>query len=125
MAMKDQIMVFWVLMPCDVAGHQRFGGPCCLQLHGEGTGSRVELSYFATDNYSVIQSVLVSDNSVIPNQILAEGKAVTELMSWVVFPDGRIGLPSSPDPLPVSSSLAPLWSLLYSTPYWSLHQLTL
>jgi hypothetical protein len=27
---------FWVVTPCiDVVGYQRFGGPCCLHLHGE------------------------------------------------------------------------------------------
>jgi hypothetical protein len=29
-------MVSWVMTPCsDVAGYQRFGGPCCLHLQGE------------------------------------------------------------------------------------------
>jgi len=33
-AMKIQIVVFWVVMPCsDVVGYRRFGGPCCLHLH--------------------------------------------------------------------------------------------
>jgi hypothetical protein len=44
------------------------------------------MSYFATDNYSVVQSVLVSSPSVIPNQILAEGKVlrvdVMVRLSW-------------------------------------------
>jgi len=33
------------------------------------------LSYFATDNWSVVQSVLISGSSVTPDRILAEGKS--------------------------------------------------
>jgi hypothetical protein len=37
MAVKIQVEVFWVVMPCSVvAGYQRFGGPCCLHLQGTG-----------------------------------------------------------------------------------------
>jgi hypothetical protein len=33
-AIKIEVMVFWVLMPCSVVvGYQRFGAPCCLHLH--------------------------------------------------------------------------------------------
>jgi len=33
MAVKIQVEVFWVVMPCSVVvGHRRFGGPCCLHL---------------------------------------------------------------------------------------------
>jgi hypothetical protein len=60
----------------------------------------------------VIQFVLVSSPSVAPDQISAEGKTVSGLISWCVFPDGRTSLPRS-------SSLDPLWRLLYSTLYWS------
>jgi len=32
--MKIQVMVFWVVKPCnDVAGYQCFGGSCCLQFN--------------------------------------------------------------------------------------------
>jgi hypothetical protein len=48
--------------------------------------STVELSYFATDNWSDIQSVLVSGPSVIPNQILAEGKTVKDKGKGKVIP---------------------------------------
>jgi len=35
-AVTFQVELFWVVTPCSVAeGYQRFGGPCCLQLHGE------------------------------------------------------------------------------------------
>jgi len=34
-----QIEVFWVVMPCNVVGYQRFGNPCCLRLHPEEGGS--------------------------------------------------------------------------------------
>jgi len=35
-AMQIQVAVFWVVTPCnDVAGYQRFEGPCCLHLKGE------------------------------------------------------------------------------------------
>jgi hypothetical protein len=35
-AVNIQVEVFWVVMPCSVVvGHQRFGGMCCLHLHGE------------------------------------------------------------------------------------------
>jgi hypothetical protein len=35
-AMKVQVEVFWVMTPCSVAvGCQRFGGTCCLHVHGE------------------------------------------------------------------------------------------
>jgi hypothetical protein len=35
---KGQVTVCWIVMPCsDVAGYQRFGGPCCLHLQGEVT----------------------------------------------------------------------------------------
>jgi hypothetical protein len=27
-AMKIQVVVFWVVSPCNVVGYQRFGGPC-------------------------------------------------------------------------------------------------
>jgi len=31
-------VIFWVVMPCNFAsGYQRFGGPCCLHLHGAVT----------------------------------------------------------------------------------------
>jgi hypothetical protein len=40
-----------------------------------------ELSYFATDNLLVIQSVLSVSPSVTLDQIVAEVKTVTELMS--------------------------------------------
>jgi len=31
--MKIQVAFFWVMTPCsDVAGYQRFGGPCCLHF---------------------------------------------------------------------------------------------
>jgi hypothetical protein len=85
----------------------------------------LDLSYFATDNWSVTQFVLVSSSSVTLDQILAEGKTITGLMSWCVFSDGRTGLPSLPDPLLESSSLHPFWSLLHSTLYRILHHLTL
>jgi len=42
------------------------------------------------------------------DQILAEGKTVTGLMSWCVFPDGRMGLPYLPDPLLECPLLDPL-----------------
>jgi hypothetical protein len=36
-----QVMVFWVVMLCCVVvGYQRFGGPCCLHLQGEGPSKR-------------------------------------------------------------------------------------
>jgi hypothetical protein len=74
---------------------------------------------------SVSPSVLASSPSVTLDQILAE---VRQLRGWchgASSPDGRTGLSSLPDPLLESSSLDPLWSLLYSTLYWSLHHLTL
>jgi len=46
------------------------------------------------------------------DQILAEGKTVTVLMSWCFFPYGRAGLPSLLDPLLESSLLDPLESSL-------------
>jgi hypothetical protein len=34
-AVKMQVEVFWVVMPCsDVVGYQRFIDPCCLHLLG-------------------------------------------------------------------------------------------
>jgi len=35
MAMKMQVVVFGVVMPCSDVGYQRFGEPCCLHLQGE------------------------------------------------------------------------------------------
>jgi hypothetical protein len=33
---RDWVMVFWVMMPCnEVIGYQHFRGPCCLHLEGE------------------------------------------------------------------------------------------
>jgi hypothetical protein len=38
MVVMFQVEIFWVVMPCSVVvGCQRFGGPCCLHLHGEVT----------------------------------------------------------------------------------------
>jgi hypothetical protein len=38
------VMVLWVLIPCsDVVGYQRFGGPFCLHLHGEGNPEDYDL----------------------------------------------------------------------------------
>jgi hypothetical protein len=35
-AVKTDVEVFWVVMPCSVVGgYHRFGGPCCLHLQGE------------------------------------------------------------------------------------------
>jgi len=35
MAVKIQVVVFWVVKPCsDVVGYQRFGCPCCLHHLG-------------------------------------------------------------------------------------------
>jgi hypothetical protein len=35
-AVKVQVEVFWVVIPCSTAvGYQRFGRPCCLHLQGE------------------------------------------------------------------------------------------
>jgi len=32
-AVKTQVEVFWIVMPCNVViGHQCFRGPCCLYL---------------------------------------------------------------------------------------------
>jgi len=34
--MRIQVRVFKVVTSCSaVAGYQRYGGPCCLHLHGE------------------------------------------------------------------------------------------
>jgi len=34
-----QVEIFWVIRPCSVVvGYQRFRGPCCLHLQGEGVG---------------------------------------------------------------------------------------
>jgi hypothetical protein len=36
-AMKIQVQFFWVVTPCGVVvGYQRFRGPFCLYLKGEG-----------------------------------------------------------------------------------------
>jgi hypothetical protein len=92
----------------------------CTGCEGHETNAFVELSYFATDNWSDIQSVLVSSPSVTPDQILAEGKTFRGLMSLRVFPDGRMDPSSLPDPLLGSSSLDPPRSHLYSAFYWSI-----
>jgi hypothetical protein len=93
--------------------------------------SWAELSYFVTDNLSVIQSILAMSHSVTLDQILAEVKKITFLVSFCFFPDGRTGLFSLPDPLPEyssldalesslldplvnSSSLDPLWSRVFT-----------
>jgi len=42
MAVKIQVKVYWVMMPCNVTvGYQHFRGPCCLHLHPEDGGSMV------------------------------------------------------------------------------------
>jgi len=42
MAVMFQVEVFWVVTPCsDVAGYQRFRGPCCIHLQGEDGSSMV------------------------------------------------------------------------------------
>jgi len=39
---KIQVEVFWVVMPCSVvAGHQQFGGTCCLHLHQHYAASQL------------------------------------------------------------------------------------
>jgi hypothetical protein len=43
-----------------------------------------------------------------PDQILAEVRQLRDLMSWGVFPHGKMGLSSLLDPLLESSSLDPL-----------------
>jgi len=45
-------VIFWLLTPCsDTAGYRRFGGPCCLHLQGEtsGTWNRYEIG---TESYA-------------------------------------------------------------------------
>jgi hypothetical protein len=57
MAMKIQVMVFWVLTPCsDVVGYQIFRGPYYLQLQGEvkmeaARSSETLVSYPITTQY--------------------------------------------------------------------------
>jgi hypothetical protein len=47
-AMNIQVQIFWVVTPCGfVVGYQRFVGPCCLHLHGEGF-SETLVSYHNT-----------------------------------------------------------------------------
>jgi len=42
MAVRIQVVVFCVVMPCsDVVAYQHFGGPSCLHLHPEDEGSLV------------------------------------------------------------------------------------
>jgi len=44
MAVMFQVEVFWAVTPCSiVVGYQRFGGPCCLHLQGEVSGSWIEI----------------------------------------------------------------------------------
>jgi hypothetical protein len=39
-AVKIQARVFWIMMLSSAAvGYQCFGGPCCLFLQGEGSGT--------------------------------------------------------------------------------------
>jgi len=48
MCSSIQIEVFWVVTPCVVvAGHQRFGGPCCPHRWGEVISERL-ISYHDT-----------------------------------------------------------------------------
>jgi hypothetical protein len=44
MAVKIQVEVFWVLTPCSVAvGYEGIGGPCCLHLQGEASGTSIQI----------------------------------------------------------------------------------
>jgi hypothetical protein len=46
-SMRIWTQVFWVVTPCSFAVGQRFRGPCCLHLQGEGT-SETLVSYHNT-----------------------------------------------------------------------------
>jgi hypothetical protein len=51
MAVKCQVAMFWVVMPCsDVVRCRRFGGPCCICLHGD----YISLSGFLKHSFVMI-----------------------------------------------------------------------
>jgi len=52
MAMKIQVVVMWVVTPCnDVVGYRRFGGPCCFHLQVVTTCSDVGYQRFGRPWY--------------------------------------------------------------------------
>jgi hypothetical protein len=62
-----QVMIFWVVTPCsDVVGCQRFGGPCCLHLQGEGRMNAARPSDNLVSYHITTQCRNPEDHDVIP-----------------------------------------------------------